>query len=101
MPHAPWQDISMDFVLVLPKTNKQHDSILLVVDRFSKKANFVTCSKTSDASHVAQIFLERIIVFMVSQKQLSDRDVKLTTYFWKTLWQILGTKLQFSPAYHP
>ena len=92
----------MDFVLGLPKTNKQHDSILVVVDRFSKMAHFVPCSKTSDASHVAKIFMERIdSLHGVPKTIVFDRDVKFTSYFWKTPWKVLGTRLQFSSAYHP
>ena len=38
-----------------------HDSILVIVDRFSKMAHFISCNKTNDASHVAKLFLEKLL----------------------------------------
>ena len=32
---------------------------------------------------------------------MSDRDVRFISYFWKTLWHLVGTKLKFSMAFHP
>jgi hypothetical protein len=32
---------------------------------------------------------------------VSDRDVKFMSYFWKTIWGKLGTKLLFSTTCHP
>ena len=32
---------------------------------------------------------------------VSDKDVKFIGHFWRTLWKKLGTRLNFSSAYHP
>lgn len=60
----------MDFVLGLPKTRGQHDSILVVVDHFLKMTHFIQCANNFDAYRVATIFLEGILKLHALPKPL-------------------------------
>ena len=86
MPTDPWQDVSIDFVLGLPRTPKKHDSIMVVVDHFSKMTHFILCVKTSDASIIAKYYYDEVVrLHGLPKTIIFDRDVKFMCYFWNML----------------
>ena len=92
----------MEFVLGLPKTARKHESIFVVVDKFSKMAHFILCSRSTDDSHMAKLLFKEIIrLDSLPTMIASDRIVKLVSYLWKILWKLFGTTLKYSSAFYP
>jgi hypothetical protein len=53
IPEKKWEVITMDFIIGLPRTNKKHDSIMVVVDKLTKVDHFVPVKTTHTTTNIA------------------------------------------------
>jgi hypothetical protein len=101
IPAGAWQDISMDFIEGLPKS-EGYSVILVIVDRFTKFAHFVPLRHPYTAKTVAKLVFDQVVSLHGLPKTIvSDRDKVFTSTFWKELFSLMGTLIVLSSAYHP
>ncbi|GJV82916.1 putative reverse transcriptase domain-containing protein [Tanacetum coccineum] len=94
--------IAMDFVTKLPRTSSGHDTIWVIMDRLTKAAHFLPMRDDYKMDRLARLYLNEIVARNgVTILIISDRDSRVTSRFWQTMQEALGTKLDMSTAYHP
>jgi transposase InsO family protein len=104
LPIPAWKldDISMDFIVGLPKTSKGLDSIWVIVDRLTKLAHFLPVKAEYRVMVYAKLYIDQVMSLHVVPKTItSDRGTQFVSKFWKCLHEYLGTKLLHNTAYHP
>jgi hypothetical protein len=101
IPPAIWRDISMDFIIGLPKLENK-SVIMVFVDHLSKYSHLCALQHPFITSTVAQIFMDRVFkLHGMLHSIVSNRDPTFTSNFWQELFKLQGTKLHLSTAYHP
>jgi hypothetical protein len=107
LPSELWTDISIDFVTELPSlkdpaTGLAYDSILVIVDRFTKYALMIPFQRDYTAVQLAHVLKDRLIRdYSIPKIIISDRDKLFTSNYWATLMAEIGTQRKLSTAYHP
>lgn len=84
------------------KTTKVCDSIWVIVNRLTKSAHFILIKISYPLGKLVELYIEKIVsLHGIPSRILSNRDLRFTSRFWKSLQEIMGTKLKLSSAYHP
>ena len=92
----------MKFVQGLPMTRCKHDVILVIVDKLTKVAHLIPGSLKDRSPELARKFVQEIFrLHGILETIIFDRNTRMTSRFWTTLNTALGTRLNFSIAYHP
>ena len=96
------EDINMVFVVGLPCTRRQYDSIWVVVDWLTKCVHFITVKSTYSAEDYARIFVDEIVCqHGILLSVISDRSARLISRFWNSFQEGLSIKVKLSTAFHP
>ena len=102
IPVWKWERLTMDFVIGMPRTQRHHDAIWVIVDRLTKSAHFLPIRTTFSAEQLAELYIKEIVrLHGVPLSIVSDRDTKFTSRFWRGFQSAMGTDLNLSTAFHP
>ena len=101
IPCQVWDDITLDFIEGLP-VSQGRDTIMVIVDRLSKFAYFLTLRHPFTTKTVVEKFIDGVIKLHGMPKSIvNDRDPIFISHFWQEFFKMSGTKLRLSSAYHP
>ena len=101
IPERLWQDISIDMIGPLPKSNGM-DAIVVIVDQFTKMIRLKATTINISSEGIAKIYRDEIWkIHGVPRTILSDREPQFASKFMKDFTKVLGTKRKLSMAYHP
>ncbi|MCO5547318.1 hypothetical protein L7F22_000766 [Adiantum nelumboides] len=102
IPDKPWESIAMDFIFDLSRTQTGNDGIWTIICRFSKQAHFIPVRKKIKPDQMARLFMSNIFKYHgMPQSIVSDRDPRMTSLFWRGLFENMGTTHKFSSSFHP
>jgi hypothetical protein len=89
----------MDFMVSLP-SSRGFDTIMVVVDRFSKMAHFILTKENATAQETGRLFFTHVFKHHGLPKDIMlDRDPKFTSKFWRALWKRMGLELKMSTLF--
>ncbi|XP_059073375.1 uncharacterized protein LOC131874148 [Cryptomeria japonica] len=101
IPERKWDNISMDFIMGLPKAQGR-DCMYVVVDLLTKFAHFFAITSTYTAAQTIELFfIEVFRLHGLPRSIVSDKDNRFMSNFWQELFRLCGTELTLSTSYHP
>jgi hypothetical protein len=92
----------MDFNTNFPRIVKQHDSIMVMVEKLTKDSHFIPVKNTHKETNIAEIYMKEISrLHGVPKEIVSNKDPKFTSNIWKGFFKGFGTNLNLITSYHP
>jgi len=101
IPQEPWQEISIDIIGTLPKSNGMN-TIVVIINQFTKMIRLKATTTNISSEGIAKIYRDNIWkLYEVPRKILSNRRSQFVSKFIEEFTKALGIKRQLSMAYHP
>ena len=105
-PWGPYTNILMDFIIGLPPSkcrSKAYNSILVIMDRYTKMACYVTVRSDIDTPGLAAVFVQKFVLAGpgIPDSIVSDRGSVFTLTFWSAVCYHLKVCRRLSTAFHP
>lgn len=101
IPSRPWSHIALDFVTGLPPS-QGNNTVLTIIDRFSKCAHFVALPKLPSALETSQLLTQHVFrLHGIPADIVSDRGPQFISQVWKNFCHALGASVSLTSGYHP
>ena len=101
IPEKAWTHILADFITKLPLA-QGYNSILVVVDQFTKMAHFMPTTEKTTAEGLARLFRDNVQqLHGLPESIISDRSPQFAAGLMKELNGLLGIETKLSTAFHP
>ena len=106
IPTHRWKDLSIDFVTRLPLfsdwKSDSYDSILVIIDRFTKIIYYKPVKVTINAPGLAEVIINVVVQHhSLPNSIISDREAIFMSKFWSSLCYFLSIKRRLSTKFHP
>ena len=80
-----WEHVTIDFVTHLPRTQRRHDAIWVIVDRLIKTTHFLAVQKTFTLEEFYRLYICEIVrLHGVPVSIVFDREPRFMAHFWKS-----------------
>ncbi|GKE20365.1 putative reverse transcriptase domain-containing protein [Tanacetum coccineum] len=102
IPQWKWDNITMDFVTMLPRTSSGYDTIWVILDHLTKSAHFLPMKENDPIDKLARLYMKEVITrHGIPVSIIYDYNGRFTSNFWRAFQKAFGTRLDMTTAYHP
>ena len=93
--------IALDFLGPLNRTARGKNSVVVIIDSFTKRVFLEAVDTNVTANQTAEIIVNRVVRHQGMPRVIrSDRDSRFTGEVWSAIWTKLGATIKLTTAHH-